>query len=236
MNILLRYFTKILKETIRAVLPVSLFLIMFQLLILRAPIYNFMSVLFGLLLITLGLMIFLEGLKYGLMPLGQSVGSLLPQKTSLLVILIFSFLVGYGVTVSEPAINALKIAAGGSTLAPLQNKFLVPSIGVGVGVAVVLGILRIVRNLSLVLFVLPLVVLCGVLSYFAPADYLSLAWDCGAITTGPVSVPIILSLGIGVATVTKGCDPAMAGFGIVAIASLMPIISVLTLGIVSSWM
>jgi hypothetical protein len=236
MNIVGKYILKILTETLRAVLPVTLFLIVFQVFIMRASIQNFSSVMVGLVLITFGLMLFIEGLKYGLMPLGQSVGSLLPQKSGLIVILIFSFLVGYGVTVSEPAISALHLAAGNATLVSLQNRFLVPAIGTGVGIAVTLGMLRIFYKIPLLYLLIPLILICMFLTYVAPADYVTLAWDCGAITTGPVSVPIILSLGIGVSTVTKGSDPAMAGFGIVALASLLPIISVMTLGLFSTWL
>lgn len=236
MNLVTQYVVKILKETLRAVLPVSLFLVFFQIVVLRAPIQNLCTVIIGLVLITLGLMLFIEGLKYGLMPLGQSVGSLLPQKSGLIVILVFSFLVGYGVTVSEPAISALHLAAGNTKLEALQNRFLVPAIGIGVGIAVIFGMLRIFLKIALLSLVIPLVVLCAILSFVAPADYVSLAWDCGAITTGPVSVPIILSLGIGVSMVTKGSDPAMAGFGIVALASLLPIITVMTLGLLRTWL
>lgn len=232
-------------DQIKAVWLIIAYLIVFQIWVLGIPIAQAGIIAIGMSLVVFGLTFFMEGLLIGLMPLGEVIGIKLPQKSKLAVIMIFSFILGVGVTFAEPAIGVLKVA--GSSVkawdAPLLflmlNKFsnyLVLAVAVGVGIAVVFGMLRFLYNWSLKPFIYVLVfVLTGlsVWAFFEPnMIYLTgLAWDCGAVTTGPVTVPLVLALGIGISRIVSKSSSGASGFGVVTLASAFPILTVLLLGI-----
>ena len=197
----------------------------------------------GLFAVIVGLMLFMEGLTVGLMPFGTLIGDRLPRKSSLPLVLIVTLLLGVGVTFAEPAIGALK--AAGQIVSVEQAPYLyailnfwseqlVLVVGISVGLAAVLGTLRFLLGWSLkpLIYLSLLPVLS--LTVWAATDeelrkVLGLAWDCGAVTTGPVTVPLVLSLGIGIAAAGGKGDSELSGFGIVTLASLFPIIGVLLL-------
>ncbi|MFC1537125.1 DUF1538 domain-containing protein [Pseudomonadota bacterium] len=232
-------------EQMRAVLPLAIYLLLFQILILHQKVTVPESIIIGLFAVMVGLMLFMEGLKRGLMPFGEIIGKTLPAKAPLKLVLLIALLLGIGVTFAEPAIGALK-AAGSIVMvenAPylytMLNDWstaLVLAVGSGVGLAAVLGTLRLLYGWSLKpLIYLTLIPLIGLTAYLSSDPELSiilgLAWDCGAVTTGPVTVPLVLALGIGIAsTAGKGKSP-LAGFGIVTLASLFPIIAVILLAL-----
>lgn len=232
-------------EQIKSVALIILYLIFFQTLVLGIPIAEAGVIAAGLALVVVGLTFFMEGLLLGLMPLGETIGIRLPQKSSLPVILIFAFILGMGATYAEPAIGVLRDAGRSveAWRAPLLftvlNKHaetLVISVGAGVGLAVIFGMLRFLYNWSLKPFIFLLVtLLLGVTAYAFLDDnmrhLIGLAWDCGAVTTGPVTVPLVLALGIGISRVAGSGGSGSAGFGVVTLASLFPIIAVLSLGV-----
>ena len=197
----------------------------------------------GVIAVIIGLVLFMEGLKLGLMPFGESIGTVLPAKSGLPMVMLVALLLGIGVTFAEPAIGALQAAGAMVTVkdAPylwaLLNPWsgtLVLCVGIGVGLAAVLGMLRFIYNWSLKpLIYITLVPALSLLMYLLSDDQLSktigMAWDCGAVTTGPVTVPLVLSLGIGVAASAGKGDSSLSGFGIVTLASLFPIIAVMLL-------
>lgn len=233
-------------EQIKACMPVSLYLVVFQMLVLQKPVDEALTIGFGIFVVMLGLMFFMEGLKLGLMPFGENIGSTLPAKSTLTIMLFFSFCVGMGATFAEPAIGTLKQAGAGidPSKAPLLfallndwSGVLVTCVGIGVGLATVLGILRFVKRWSLKPLIIPNVIVLSILSLVAFLDdktaaIIGLAWDCGGVTTGPVTVPLVLSLGMGVTSAMGEKDSGMSGFGIVTLASLFPIIAVLLLGLI----
>jgi hypothetical protein len=190
-------------------------------------------------------MVFMEGLKLGLMPFGEIIGTNLPKKSPLPVVLLIAFLLGIGVTFAEPAIGALQ--AVGSIVnvekAPFLSALLgewsgtlVLMVGMGVGLAAVLGTARFLYNWSLKPMIYMALVPTIALTIYCMGDpdlakILGLAWDCGAVTTGPVTVPLVLALGIGIAASGGKGDSSLSGFGIVTLASLFPIIAVLCLAV-----
>lgn len=230
-------------EQVKAVVPLAIYLALFQVLILRQLIDNSWLITGGLFAVIVGLMFFMEGLKLGLMPFGQLIGNTLPRKSPLPLVLFITLLLGIGVTFAEPAIGALQ-AAGQNVSAEeapylwaLLNQWtdvLVLVIGASVGLAAVVGTLRFLYGWSLkpliYLSLAPLLSLTILGSMHADfATVLGLAWDAGAVTTGPVTVPLVLSLGIGIAAAAGKGDSGLSGFGIVTLASLFPILGVMLL-------
>lgn len=227
-------------EQLRLVVPLAVYLMLFQLLILRQGVIDSGVIFSGLLAVIIGLMLFMEGLKVGLMPLGESLGTILPAKSSLQVVLLVAFILGIGVTFAEPAISALKAAGqvvkveNAPYLYTLLNDWaeqLVLVVGIGVGAAAVLGTVRLLYGWSLKPFIyLTLIPTMLLTAYIQQNDELSkilgLAWDCGAVTTGPVTVPLVLALGIGIASSAGRGSSSLSGFGIVTLASLFPIVGV----------
>jgi len=232
-------------DQVKAVVPLAAYLFLFQILILRQPIAEASLISFGLVAVIIGLAIFMEGLKVGLMPFGTIIGDTLPKKASMFVVLIIIAILGVGVTYAEPAIGALK--AFGASVNPqdapylyeiLNNRSetLVVMVGAGVGLAAVIGTVRFVKGWSLkplIYLALAPTILLTIYAWMNPdlRTILGLAWDCGAVTTGPVTVPLVLSLGIGIAASAGKGDSSLSGFGVVTMASLFPIIAVLSLAI-----
>ncbi len=231
------------KEQLKAVVPLALYLGLFQVFVLDYPIQEATALCLGLVAVIIGLAIFMEGLSSGLMPFGNIIGTNLPAKASMPVVLVILGILGVGVTFAEPAIGALQ--AFGSSIdvikAPylfeLLNNWTLPlvlMVGAGVGIAAILGTVRFIYGWSLKPLIYISVIPLGFLSaffWFNPdlRSILGLAWDCGAVTTGPVTVPLVLAIGIGIANSAGKGNSSLSGFGVVTLASLFPIMAVLLL-------
>jgi hypothetical protein len=232
-------------EQLKAVAPLALYLGLFQYFLLGQSVSDSTIIAGGLFAVMVGLMLFMEGLKLGLMPFGETIGNTLPKKAPLWVVLTIAFLLGVGVTFAEPAIGALQVAGGivDPAKAPYlyslltsYSSALVLVVGVGVGIAAVLGTMRFIYGWSLkpmIYLTLIPTIAATLYAHFHPelSKIVGLAWDCGAVTTGPVTVPLVLALGIGVASAVGTGNSSLSGFGIVTLASLFPILGVLLLAI-----
>ena len=231
------------RDQFKAVVPLAAYLALFLILILRQPVDEALVITAGLFSVIVGLMFFMEGLRIGLMPFGTIIGHSLPQRSPLPLVLFITFLLGIGVTFAEPAIGALQAAGANISIerAPylyaLLNDWsgiLVLVVGAAVGLAAVLGTLRFLYDWSLKPLIYASLIPVLVLTLYASSDpnltsALGLAWDAGAVTTGPVTVPLVLSLGIGIAAAVGNGESGLSGFGIVTLASLFPITGVLLL-------
>ncbi|CAM8635294.1 Na(+), Li(+), K(+)/H(+) antiporter subunit A/B [Oxalobacteraceae bacterium] len=244
-NLLQPYLSVRIMEQIAAVFPLAAYLVLFQILVLQRSIMGAAEITAGLVAVIIGLMIFMEGLKLGLMPFGDIIGNTLPKKLPLVGVLFIAGLLGIGVTYAEPAIGTLKLA--GALVDPekapalfyllmVRTDVTVLLVGFGVGVAAIIGTMRFLYGWSLKPLIywslLPGVILtayCALDSNLA--SIVGLAWDCGGVTTGPVTVPLVLALGIGVANSGGKGDSSLSGFGIVTLASIYPVVAVLGLGV-----
>ena len=243
--LVLQHVGRLLAEQLRLVLPLAAWLLAFQWLVLRQDVTGLPWILLGLAAVVVGLMLFMEGLRLGLMPLGETLGRELPARSTLARVLGVTLLLGIGVTFAEPAIAALRAAAALIdvdetpylyALLELWRLPLVLAVGSGVGLAALLGTLRLLRGWSLkpLIHIALLPTLALTLVYGLHPDLqqiLGLAWDSGAVTTGPVTVPIVLALGVGVASAVGTGNHPLAGFGVVTLASLFPVLAVLLLGL-----
>ena len=244
-NLLQPYLSVRIMEQVSAVFPLAAYLVLFQIIVLQRSIMGAAEITAGLIAVIIGLMIFMEGLKLGLMPFGDIIGNTLPKKLPLVGVLAVAGLLGIGVTYAEPAIGTLKLA--GSLVDPekapalyyllmVQTEPTVLLVGIGVGLAAIIGTMRFLYDWSLKpLIYISLIPGTLLTAYCAMDSNLSsivgLAWDCGAVTTGPVTVPLVLALGIGVASSGGKGDSSLSGFGIVTLASIFPIVAVLSLGV-----
>ena len=232
-------------EQVYSLMPLAIYLLIFQMFILHQELSGAGGISIGLLAVIVGLMFFMEGIKQGLMPFGELIGNTLPKKVHLNLVLLVAFVLGIGVTFAEPAIGALKTAGAlvdvktAPYLYLLLNDYsgvLVLLVGGGVGLAAVLGTLRFIYSWSLKPFIYLSIIPTLLLTAFLMSDadlsvILGLAYDSGAVTTGPVTVPLVLALGIGIASAAGKGENSLSGFGIVTLASVFPILSVMLLGL-----
>jgi hypothetical protein len=244
-NLLQPYISVRFMEQVNAVVPLAVYLALFQILVLQRTVTGSMEITAGLVAVIVGLMVFMEGLKLGLMPFGDIIGNTLPKKLPLVGVLIIAGLLGIGVTYAEPAIGTLKIAGAlvDPEKAPLlyyalmaQTETTVLLVGFGVGLAAVIGSMRFLYGWSLKPLIYISLIPCTILTAICALNpnltsIIGLAWDCGAVTTGPVTVPLVLALGIGIASSGGKGDSSLSGFGIVTLASIFPVIAVLCLGV-----
>lgn len=214
----------------------------FQLVVIRQPIPQFGEIIFGSLLVVLGLMLFIEGLEMGLFPIGEAMANALARKGSLFWLLLFAFALGFSTTVAEPALiavadEAARIASesgllqGGEQGRQNYALGLRLSVALSVGVAVLLGVLRILKGWPLPYMIISGYVLVMIMTMFAPKEIIGIAYDAGGVTTSTITVPLVTALGVGLASVIRGRSPLMDGFGLIAFASLMPMIFVMLYGI-----
>ena len=227
----------------RDVSPIIGVIVVFQILVLRQPFPELASVLAGLGLVILGLALFVIGLEIGLFPLGEALAEEFARKGSLFWLLLFAFLLGAGTTVAEPALIAVtregaKAAAEAGLIENLKASIDGYALGVrltvavSVGAAIVLGVLRILRGWSLPVMIVSGYMVVMVMTLFAPKEIVGLAYDSGGVTTSTVTVPLVAALGVGLARTIRGRDPLTDGFGLIALASLTPMIFVMLFGLV----
>ena len=226
----------------RDLAPIVLVIAAFQLLILRQPFPDFFPILTGLLLVIVGLAFFVVGLDIGLFPLGETLAEEFAKKGSLFWLLVFSFTLGAGTTVAEPALIAVTkegaaAAAEAGLIADDPSSISRYAMGVrltvalSVGAAIVIGVLRILRGWPLPFLIVGGYALVMIMTLFAPAEIVGLAYDSGGVTTSTVTVPLVTALGVGLARTIRGRDPVTDGFGLIALASLTPMIFVMAYGI-----
>ena len=226
----------------RDLAPIVIVISLFQFLVLHQPFPELFSVLAGLGLVIVGLALFVLGLDIGLFPLGETLAEEFARKGSLFWLFVFAFALGFGTTVAEPALIAVTLegaraaAEAGlidNTPAAIQRYALHVrlTVALSVGAAIVLGVLRILRGWSLPMIVVGGYMLVMLMTVFAPKEIVGLAYDLGGVTTSTVTVPLVTALGVGLARTIRGRNPLTDGFGLIALASLTPMIFVMVLGL-----
>lgn len=234
-----------LASSTRDLLPVVLVIAFFQLAVIREPLPSHLplsELLAGLVFVIVGLTLFLKGLELGLFPVGEGLAKAFVSRGSAPLLLLFGFFLGLGSTFAEPALLAVSgkaarvfsemglIGSEPEAIAHFQLSLRL-TVALAVGCAVVLGILRIIKGWPLHLMVIGLYGLALLLMMFAPDEIIGIAFDSGGVTTSTITVPLLAALGIGLASTIKGRNPMLDGFGLIAFASVMPIIFVLSFGI-----
>jgi hypothetical protein len=230
--------------SLRDLVPIVLVIAVFQLFVIRQPVDGLPQLLFGGLLVVLGLACFIFGLRIALFPIGESLANALARKGSVVWLFLFSFVLGFGTTIAEPALlavaeEAAEVAIGAGIIANNEQAAADYALGLrlvvalSVGIALLLGVLRILKNWSLPLMIIGGYVLVVLVTTVAPPEIVGIAYDSGGVTTSTVTVPLVTALGVGLASSLRGRNPMTDGFGLIAFASLTPILFVLTYGIVT---
>jgi hypothetical protein len=221
--------------------PIVMVVGFFQVAILKVPFPNFTEVLLGLLFVIVGLMLFIEGLEIGLFPIGENLAFALTKKGSLFWLLSFSFLLGFSTTIAEPALiavakEAAKMAVeGGLITLEEQSDYALGlrlTVALSVGFAILLGIIRIIKGWPIYYLIIGGYILVIVVTMIAPDEIIGIAYDAGGVTTSTITVPLVTALGVGLASVIQGRNPLTDGFGLIAFASLMPMIFVMIYGLI----
>lgn len=229
--------------SLRDLAPIVLVIAFFQLVVLHRPLPDVGGLLTGLMFTVLGLTFFIHGLNMGLFPLGESMANDFAKKGSLGWLLAFAFALGFGTTVAEPALiavcgeaaNAAANAGFIENTASAKQRYLTGlriTVALSVGLAIVIGVFRILKGWPVHYMIMGGYVLVVIMTAFAPDEIIGIAYDSGGVTTSTITVPLVTALGVGLASSIRGRDPLVDGFGLIAFASLTPMIFVMAYGMI----
>ena len=235
-------FLKPLADSFRDLAPIIIVISFFQIFVLQQPIPNLPELLFGTLMVAIGLALFIRGLEMALFPLGESMAYAFARKGSLLWLLVFAFCLGFGTTIAEPALIAvaneaadvaaqeliIKNEAAAKTAYALGLRL---TVAVSVGFAITVGVIRIIKGWPIQYVIIGGYLGVVIMTMIAPDEIIGIAYDSGGVTTSTITVPLVTALGVGLASSIKGRNPMIDGFGLIAFASLTPMIFVMAYGI-----
>jgi len=237
----LRHVILSLWQSARDLLPVILVIAFFQIFVLQKPIPNMGQLFTGTILVVVGLSLFVKGLETGLFPVGENMAYAFARKGSVFWLIAFAFALGFGTTIAEPALiavadKAAEVAALGGAISDTESSRsgyasgLRLTVALSVGLAIVVGVLRILKGWPIHYLIIGGYMGVVVMTLFAPKEIIGIAYDSGGVTTSTITVPLVTALGVGLASSIKGRNPMVDGFGLIAFASLTPMIFVMGYG------
>ncbi|MGB0466748.1 MAG: DUF1538 family protein [Pontibacterium sp.] len=229
--------------SLRDLAPIILVIAFFQIVVLQQSVPDLVGLITGLLCVVAGLTFFIYGLEMGLFPIGETMAHAFARKGSVFWLLAFAFALGFGTTIAEPALiavadKAAEVAAlGGMIIDSEESRMgyasgLRYTVAFSVGLAIVLGVLRILKGWPIQYMIIAGYMLVVVMTMFAPREIIGIAYDSGGVTTSTITVPLVTALGVGLASSIEGRNPMVDGFGLIAFASLTPMIFVMAYGMV----
>jgi hypothetical protein len=235
------------RGSVRDLAPIVIVIAVFQFLVLRQPLTGVLELGVGVVLVVIGLTLFVYGLELALFPIGESLAVALAQKGSAFWLIVFAFLLGFGTTIAEPALTAVageasRVASGAGVIENTDAARASYTLGLritvalSVGIALILGVLRIIFGWPLPIMIITGYALVVAMTAIAPPDIVGIAYDSGGITTSTVTVPLVAALGVGLASSIRDRNPMTDGFGLIAFASLTPMIFVMAYGSIISWL
>lgn len=239
----LSYIYSRIRQAVFDLLPIIFVISFFQLVIIRQPLPHLEDIIIGSIMVVIGLSMFIQGLDMALFPLGEKMAQALAAKGNLFWLLLFAFSLGFSTTIAEPALIAIsqkaaQIASQAELIDAMPESLNSYALGLrltvacSVGCAILLGVLRILLNWPIHYLIIGGYTLVMVITIFAPPEIIGIAYDAGGVTTSTITVPLVTALGVGLATIIRGRNPLLDGFGLIAFASLLPMIFVLLYGII----
>ena len=231
------------KRALTDLLPIIIVIAFFQAVVLRQPLPQMGEVLLGAVLVVAGLVLFVQGLEMGLFPIGEAMAHALARKGSLFWLLGFAFALGFSTTVAEPALiavagEAAEIAGQGGLIDPGRESMrqyafgLRISVAFSVGLAILIGVMRILKGWPIHYLIISGYMVVMLMTIIAPKEIIGIAYDAGGVTTSTITVPLVAALGVGLASSIKGRSPLVDGFGLIAFASLLPMVFVMGYGLI----
>jgi hypothetical protein len=239
----LRRFLDSVFSSVRDLLPIVLVVTFFQIFVIQQPFPELGRILAGFLMVVFGLGFFIRGLEQGLFPIGESIAYAFARKASLPWLLVFAFALGFGTTIAEPALTAVaaeaaQVAAEDGVIQKQEASLeryalgLRITVALSVGIAIMVGVYRIIRGWPIQYFIIGGYLGVVIMTAFAPPEIIGIAYDSGGVTTSTVTVPLVTALGVGLAESIRGRNPMIDGFGLIAFASLTPMIFVMAYGMI----
>ncbi len=230
-------------SSLRDLAPIAAVILFFQLAVLKQPLPDLTQLITGVIFVIMGLTFFIHGLEQGLFPIGESMAHAFARKGSVIWLIIFSFSLGFGTTVAEPALiavsaEAAEVAAVGGVIDMTDAAKagyadgLRYTVAFSVGLAIVTGVVRILKGWPIQWFIIIGYILVVIMTWFAPKEIIGIAYDSGGVTTSTITVPLVTALGVGLASSIRGRNPMIDGFGLIAFASLTPMIFVMAYGMI----
>ncbi|MFC1910574.1 DUF1538 domain-containing protein [Chloroflexota bacterium] len=229
---MLKYLTSKSIEVVKAILPLVIVIIIMQFAFIKMPSTLFLQFVAGAFMVMIGMIIFLVGIEAGLLPIGEAIGSDLPKHRSVILIVAVAFLIGFAATVAEPDVIVLSDQIDRVSNGGIAENLLIYIIGIGIAIFVVVAMMRIILGFLMAYLLAGSYLIVLIMSFFTPAEFVAVSFDAGGVTTGPMTVPIILSLGIGFSSVLSGRSAISDGFGLIGLASAGPIIAVMIMGMI----
>lgn len=219
-------------EVVQSILPITIVITLLQFTLIWLPLETFIQFLIGAFMVGIGLILFLLGVNIGMLPVGEMIGSALSKTKMVWLILFFGVLLGSVVTIAEPDVRVLSTQVDQVSNGEISKTVLILAVALGVGIFVGLSLMRIIFSIPITYILGGGYGLIFILAAFTPSSFVPISFDAGGVTTGPLTVPFIMALGVGVASVLRGRSASQDGFGLIALASLGPILSVLILGVI----
>ncbi len=232
--------------SLRDLTPIVIVISVFQIWVIKQPVSGFVSLIFGALLVVAGLTFFIFGLRLALFPIGENLAHSLAKKGSAFWLFAFAFVLGFGTTIAEPALlavaaEAAAVAVDAGAIPATDEARASYALGLrlvvafSVGVALLIGVFRIIADWSLPVMIIGGYILVVIATTIAPMEIVGVAYDSGGVTTSTVTVPLVTALGVGLASSLRGRNAMTDGFGLIAFASLTPILFVLLYGTILEW-
>lgn len=218
-------------EVIKAIAPLIVVVCVLQFTLVKAPTALFLQFLIGSMMVIGGMMLLFIGVDIGILPMGKVIGSELPQKSSLKVILIVAFLLGFATTVAEPDVLVLSKQVDALSQGAIPGNVVLYVMATGLAIFVAIAMLRVVYGFRMVYLLASAYSMVIVLSFFTPAEFIPLAYDAGSVTTGVLTAPVVIAMALGLSSVLAGRSAVSDGFGLLGFASIGPIIAVMIMGI-----
>lgn len=229
-------FKKEFKSTVKSLSPAIALIFFFQIFFIKMPLSEFIPIVTGLVFTVSGFVLFIQGAKLGLLPMGERVGASLIERQAILMILLFGFLLGVVLTIAEPDVRLLAYQIEEVMVSSIPGDEIIYVTALGLGIFALIALVRIVFDTPIHYIIIPGYLICLILTLISPEEFLVKAFDMGAVTTGPMTVPFLIALGVGMASVLGGRDRLKTGFGIMAVGSIGPIMAILIWGIIRGWL
>lgn len=227
----MKYLKDIVLEVFYSILPIAALIVILQFTLIGLPLDTFLRFLIGMIMVILGLILFLMGMRLGILPIGELIGAALPKTGKARLMVVFGFILGLVATIAEPNVQVLAYQVDTVSGAVIPKNALIFAVALGVAIFVGLAMLRIILNIPLAYLLIGGYGLVFLLSAFAPPQFAPVSFDAAGVITGPLIVPFILALGVGISSVLAG-KTSVDGFGLVALASIGPVLAVLLLGVI----